>query len=47
MKTKERPRRQSGDLGSGTVLDPGARGPAAFAAFAAAQLNFAEDERAS
>ena len=39
VKTKERPSRQSGDFGSGTVLEPGARGPAALAAFAATQLN--------
>ena len=42
VKTKERPRRQSGDFASGTVFEPGALGPAALAAFAAIQLNFDE-----
>ena len=35
VKTKERPRRQSGDFASGTVFELGALGPAALVAFEA------------
>ena len=37
VKTKAKPKRQLGEA-SGTCLEPGATGPAIFAAFAAAQL---------
>lgn len=39
VKTNERPARQSGAAARGTGFDPGADGPASFAALEAAQLN--------
>lgn len=44
VKTKASPSRQLDDFGSGTCFEPGADGPANFAAFAAAQLS-REDQK--